>query len=183
MTVNCLPSGRGLCLTNPEDFDFINTLQRYAETCWILAQKELVDDLVFKFRFQLLCSTALILTFNFPRKSNMHSQFCVISYLTKNSYWEQLRVLFLIILFPSLWAVCFHKVRVWSGKGSWRISVVIVVQLLSHAHGLQLARFLCPPLSPGVCSNSCPLIWWCCLAILSSATRFSFCLQSVPASG
>ena len=24
-------------------------------------------------------------------------------------------------------------------------------------HGLQHARFLCPPLSPGACSNSCPL--------------------------
>ena len=102
----------GLCLTNPEDFDFIDTLQRYAETCWIPAQKELVEDLVFKFRFQLLCSTALILTFNFPRKSNMHSQFCDTSYLMKNSYWQQLRVLFLITLFPPLWAVCFHKVRV-----------------------------------------------------------------------
>ena len=69
-----------------------------------------------------------------------------------------------------------------SWKGSWKISVVIPVQLLSHAHGVQLARFLCPPLSPGVCSNSCPLIWWCCLAILSSATPFSFCLQPFPAS-
>ena len=24
-------------------------------------------------------------------------------------------------------------------------------------YGLQHVRFLCPPLSPGVCSNSCPL--------------------------
>ena len=77
---------------------------------------------------------------------------------------------------------CFHKVRVRSWKGSWKIPVVTVVHLLSHAHGLQLARFLCLLLSPGVCSNSCPLIWWCCLAILSSATRFSFCLQTFPAS-
>ena len=28
-------------------------------------------------------------------------------------------------------------------------------------HGLQHARFPCPPLSPWVYSNSCPLIWWC----------------------
>ena len=28
-------------------------------------------------------------------------------------------------------------------------------------HGLQHARLLCPPLSPWVYSNSCPLIWWC----------------------
>ena len=26
-------------------------------------------------------------------------------------------------------------------------------------HGLQYTRFLCPPLSPRVCSNSCPLSW------------------------
>ena len=34
----------------------------------------------------------------------------------------------------------------------------------------------CPPLSPGVCSNSCPLSQWCYLTILSSASLFSFCL-------
>ena len=28
-------------------------------------------------------------------------------------------------------------------------------------HGLQHARFLCPSLSPRVCSNSCPLSYWC----------------------
>ena len=38
-------------------------------------------------------------------------------------------------------------------------------------------------LSPGVCSNSYPLSWWCYLTILSSAIPFSFCLQSFPASG
>ena len=27
-------------------------------------------------------------------------------------------------------------------------------------HGLQHARLPCPPLSPGICSNSCPLSWW-----------------------
>ena len=39
------------------------------------------------------------------------------------------------------------------------------------------------PLSPRVCSNSCPLSWWCYLTISSSAALFSFCLQSFPASG
>ena len=47
---------------------------------------------------------------------------------------------------------------------------------------LQQARLLCPPLSPGVCSNSCPLSRWCYLTTSSSATPFSFCLQSSPAS-
>ena len=27
--------------------------------------------------------------------------------------------------------------------------------------GLQHIRLPCPSLSPGVCSNSCPLTWWC----------------------
>ena len=49
-------------------------------------------------------------------------------------------------------------------------------------HGLQRSRLLCPLLSPGVCSNSCPLSRWCYLIISSSTTSFSFCLQSFPAS-
>ena len=51
-------------------------------------------------------------------------------------------------------------------------------------HGLYHASLLCPPLSPGVCSNSCSLSPWCYLSISSSPTLFfSFCLQSFPASG
>ena len=38
-------------------------------------------------------------------------------------------------------------------------------------------------LSPWVCWNSCSLSWWCYLTISSSATPFSFCLPSFPASG
>ena len=37
-------------------------------------------------------------------------------------------------------------------------------------------------LSPGVCSNSLQLSWWCYLTISISATLF-FCLQSFPSSG
>ena len=40
----------------------------------------------------------------------------------------------------------------------------------------------CPPLSTGVCSNSCSLSQWCHLTISSAATLISFCLQSFPAS-
>ena len=50
-------------------------------------------------------------------------------------------------------------------------------------HELQHARLPCPSLSPGVCSNSCPLSQWCYLTILSSVALFSFCLESFPASG
>ena len=45
-------------------------------------------------------------------------------------------------------------------------------------HGLQHTRLPCPPLSPGVCSNSCLLSWWCYLTISSSVAPFSFCLQT-----
>ena len=59
--------------------------------------------------------------------------------------------------------------------------VAIVVQSLTRVqlfwpHELQQARLLCPPLSPGVCSNSCPLSLWCYLAVSSSAIHFPFCL-------
>ena len=50
-------------------------------------------------------------------------------------------------------------------------------------HGLQHARLPCPSLSPRVCTNSCPLNWWCYPTISSSVSAFSFCPQSFPASG
>ena len=39
-------------------------------------------------------------------------------------------------------------------------------------------RLPCPSLSPGVCSDSCLLSWWCYLTISSSAALFFLCLQS-----
>ena len=48
---------------------------------------------------------------------------------------------------------------------------------------IEHARFLCPPLSSRVCSNSCPLYQWRHPTISFSATLFSFCSQSFPASG
>ena len=50
-------------------------------------------------------------------------------------------------------------------------------------HRLQHARLPCPSLSPGICSNSCPLNWWHHSTISSSVVPFSFCPQSFPASG
>ena len=50
-------------------------------------------------------------------------------------------------------------------------------------HELQHARLPCPSLSPGICSNSCPLSQWCHPTILSSVVPFSSCPQSFPASG
>ena len=51
-----------------------------------------------------------------------------------------------------------------------------------RSQGSQHARFLCPRLSPGVCSTSCPLGQCFYLTISSSAAIFAFCLQSFPAS-
>ena len=51
-----------------------------------------------------------------------------------------------------------------------------------HHHGLQHARLPCPWLTPGVCSNSCPLSQWCHPTISSSVIHFSSCPQSFPAS-
>ena len=50
-------------------------------------------------------------------------------------------------------------------------------------HRLQHARFPWHSLSLRVCSNVCPLSWWCYLTTVSSATLFSLYLQLFPASG
>ena len=51
-------------------------------------------------------------------------------------------------------------------------------------HGLQHARLPCPsPKTLGVCSNSCPLSWWCHPTISSSVIPFSSYIQSFPTSG
>ena len=50
-------------------------------------------------------------------------------------------------------------------------------------HGLQHTRLACLSLTPGACSNSCPLSQWCHSTISSSVIPFSSCLQSFPASG
>ena len=49
-------------------------------------------------------------------------------------------------------------------------------------HGLQHIRLPCPSLSPGVCSDLCPLSRWCHPAISSSVIPFSSCPQSLQAS-
>ena len=49
--------------------------------------------------------------------------------------------------------------------------------------GLQHARLSCPSPTPGACSNSCPLSWWCHQPISSSVIPYSSCLHSFPASG
>ena len=67
-------------------------------------------------------------------------------------------------------------------------NVVFVVQSLSHVWllatlwttALQTSLSF---ISPGVCSDSCPLSPWCYLTISSSASLFSLCPQSFLAPG
>ena len=61
--------------------------------------------------------------------------------------------------------------------------VWLFVTLWTLFVSMQHARLLCPPLSPRIYSNSCPLSQGCHSTISSFVTPFSFYLQSFPASG
>ena len=73
---------------------------------------------------------------------------------------------------------------------SWEIAFRKVVQL-SHSvvsdflqlHEPQYTRPPCPPPTPGVYPNSCPLCRWCHPTISFSIVPFSSCPQSFQASG
>ena len=59
---------------------------------------------------------------------------------------------------------------------------VAKLYLTLRPHDLQHTRLPCPSLSPGVCSNSCPLSRWCYPTISSSVAPLSSCPQSFPES-
>ena len=63
---------------------------------------------------------------------------------------------------------------------SWSVSQSC---LTLQGHELQHAKLPCPLVSPGICSNSCPLSQWHSLTIYSSVITFSSCPQSFPALG
>ena len=52
-----------------------------------------------------------------------------------------------------------------------------VVSDTLRSHVLQHDSLLCPPPTPGVYSNSCPLSWWCHPIVSSSVIPFSSCPQ------
>ena len=84
----------------------------------------------------------------------------------------------------------FLKLRWTADCDSVSLGLVVVI-LFSHSflsnclwsHGLQHATLSCSSLSPGVCSNSCPLSQWCHPTFSSSVAPFSSCPQSFPESG
>ena len=57
------------------------------------------------------------------------------------------------------------------------ISSVSAVSNSLLPHGLQHARLPCPSPTPGACSNSCLLSWWCHPTISSYVVPFSIHLQ------
>ena len=61
--------------------------------------------------------------------------------------------------------------------------ITLIVIVFQRPHGLQHTRLLWPLVSPGVCSDSCPLSQWCHPTISSFVIPFYFCPQSFPASG
>ena len=77
---------------------------------------------------------------------------------------------------------CATKTSQWQQSMSLLFSRKVVCDSL-QPHGLQHPTLSCPWLSSRVCSNSCPLSQGCYFITSSSATLFSFCLQSFPASG
>ena len=59
-------------------------------------------------------------------------------------------------------------------KGNLLLFSCQVVSDSLRRRGLWHARLLCPPLSPRVCSNSCPLSRWCYWTISSSVSPSLF---------
>ena len=89
-------------------------------------------------------------------------------------------------MFPLWWSV--FKLSCCLTNECWEILclfwiVVGVVQSLSRVRLFATPRTAAHQTSPEVCSDSCPLSWWCHPAISSSVTPFSSCPQSFPASG
>ena len=74
----------------------------------------------------------------------------------------------------------------WYLQFSWRDLSVQFSRSVTDSlgpHGLQHIRSCCPSPTPGACSNSCPLSRWCHPTVSSFVVPFSFCLQSLSASG
>ena len=92
-------------------------------------------------------------------------------------------MLFLVYLFYCVFFQ-FHKaVNSVLTLSTWLLFSRSVVSNSLQPQGLQHVRLPFPSPSPGVCSKSCPLSWWCHPTISSSVIPFSSWLLSFPASG
>ena len=92
---------------------------------------------------------------------------------TRLSDWTEL-IPFLYVLFFVHPSVCRQSLPSFPQFSYWVVSDSL------RPHGLQNARLPCPSPTPGACSNSCPLSWWCHLIL---CWPFSSLLQSFPATG
>ena len=95
------------------------------------------------------------------------------------------------LLFSQVCSLCLHLYSCSTNRFIVSIFLDSICIQFSHSvvsdslwpHGLQQASLPCPSPTPGACSDSCPLSWWCHPTISSSVIPFSSCLQSFPASG
>ena len=112
------------------------------------------------------------------------------TYLVTKPYWWRCKV------WQNPWSVYAGDIRYLELKSLFKLrlkdtSLLItsvqfsctVVSDSLQPHRMQHARPPCPSSTPGVYSNSFPLIRWCHPTISSSVIPFSFHLQSFPASG
>ena len=79
----------------------------------------------------------------------------------------------------SVYYIWFHWILLYifnKDGNTWRWSRSVVSDSLQH-HELQHIKLPCPSLSPGVCSNSYPLSWWCHPTISSSVVPFLLALN------
>ena len=89
-------------------------------------------------------------------------------------------------IWTSLDAKCWFYNSLYLSVGILPLSVQFSRSVMSNSlrlHESQHTRPPCPSPTPGVHSNSCPSSQWCHQAISSSVVPFSFCPQSLPASG
>ena len=91
-----------------------------------------------------------------------------------------------VLQLPPKHVNCFLNMRCSRSVGLPVLLLLFSRQVMSDSsqpHGLQYDGLPCPSPSPQVCESSCPLNRCCHPTISSSATLFSFCLQSFPTSG
>ena len=81
------------------------------------------------------------------------------------------------------WAKCLRRMTAQSLALLVSLFSCSVVSDSLQPQGLRHARLPCPSLSPGVCSDSCPLSRWCHPALSSSVVPFFFCPQSFQHQG
>ena len=92
-----------------------------------------------------------------------------------------------------MWCSCFeyvgssknkkiNRITIWSSKSIYGYCCCPIAKSCPTICD-PMNSLPCPSLSLGVCSDSCPLNQWYYVAISSSATPFSFCLQSFSGSG